>query len=99
MYDINIVKLPSKGIDIRIAANERRTEEKRIETVKNYELAPEFKDADFDDASLENTKITALKDTKLGKEVTKEESGYSRAVFMKEGEKYREIGKVYFNEK
>ena len=99
MYDINIVKNPSKGIDIRIVENERKTKEKILERVKAFELAPEFKDTDFEDATLENTKITALKDTKLGKEVIPEEEGYSRAIFMKEGEKYREIGKIYFNEK
>lgn len=70
-----------------------------MEKVKAFEMALSNKDAEFDDATLESTKITAFKDTKLGKEVTKKDAGYSRAIFMKEGEKYKEIGKVYFNEK
>ena len=72
MYDVNIVKLSSKGIDIRIVENDKKTEEKKLEKVKAFELTMENKDAEFDDATLENTKITALKDTKLGKEVTTE---------------------------
>ena len=96
MYDINIVKSASKWIDIRIVENLRKTQEKIEQSIKNFELTPEFKDTDFDDASLENTEITAFKDTKLGKEITKEDTGYSRAIFIKEGEKYREVAKVYF---
>lgn len=96
LYDINVVKSANKSIDIRIVENMRKTQEKIEQSIKNFELTPEFKDTDFEDASLENTRITAFKDTKLGKEITKEDNGYSRAIFIKEGEKYREVAKVYF---
>ncbi len=99
MYDINIVKNPNKGIDIRIVANERKTKEKILEKIKKYELAPEFTPEDFKDETLENTKIETLQYTKLGKEVISNETETYRAIFMKEWEKYREIGKVYFNAK
>ena len=99
MFDINIIKLPSKRIDIRIVENERKTKEKVLERIKIFELAPEFTEETFADESLENTRIETLKYTQLGKEITPEGNGYSRAIFMREGEKYKEIGKVYFNEK
>lgn len=99
MYDINIVKTASKGIDIRILENEKKTKEKVIENIKKYELTGDFKPEDFVDITLENTKIETLQYTQLGKEVIAEWTGYYRAIFMREGEKYREIGKVYFDEK
>lgn len=104
MFDISIIKTPAKGIDIRIVENERKTKEKILKRVKDFDLAAKFLKPDgtvedFKDTTLENTKIETLKDTKLGKEAIAEGNGFSRAIFMKEGEKYREIGKVYFNEK
>ncbi|MEI7564047.1 MAG: hypothetical protein WCJ39_10940 [bacterium] len=72
MYDINIVKTASKGIDIRILENEKKTKEKVIENIKKYELTGDFKPEDFVDATLENTKIETLQYTQLGKEVIAE---------------------------
>ncbi len=99
MFDVNIVKTPSKQIDIRIVENAMKTKEKLMEKIKKYELAPEFTVENFRDETLENTKIETLQYTQLGKEVIAEENTYYRAIFMREGEKYREIGKVYFDEK
>ncbi len=99
LYDIQISKSPSKGIDIRIVENPKKTQEKILETIKKFELTPTFTDNDFEDATLENTKITALKYTQLGKEVTKEGDLYFRTIFLKEKWKYLEMGKVYFDAK
>ena len=66
---------PSKGIDIRILANETKTQEKIREKIKGFELNNTNEAKEFEDTELENTKITALKDTLLGKEITKEELG------------------------
>ncbi len=97
IYDVNIVKIPSKGIDIRIVRNEMKEKEKAKEKIRKYELKGDFTAETFKDAELENTNIETLQYTKFGKEVVEEGDGYYRAIFMKEGEKYKEIGKVYFN--
>lgn len=100
IYDVNVVKTPSRGIDIRIIENERKTKEKIMEKIKNYELKWDFTAKTFEDEKLENTDIETLQYTQLGNEIITEEDGtYHRAIFIREGEKYREIGKIYFNEK
>lgn len=99
MFDINVVKLPNKGIDIRIVENARRTKEKLFEKIGKFTLKQDFTAETFKDATLENTKIETLKDTQLGNEIVAEGDGYYRAIFMREDGKYREIGKVYFTAK
>lgn len=99
MFDINIVQSPSKGIDIRIIENQRKTKEKIITRIEEYTLTPNFTADTFKDATLENTKIETLQHTQLGKEIIPEDKWYYKAIFMRDGEKYREIGKVYFDEK
>jgi len=99
MFDINIVQSPSKGIDIRTIENQRKTKEKILTRIEEHKLTPNFTADTFKDATLENTKIETLQYTQLGEEIIPEDKGYYRAIFMRDGEKYREIGKVYFDEK
>lgn len=99
MFDVNIVKSPNKEIDIRIVENARRTKENLYKKIEKYTLTPKFTADTFEDTTLENTKIETLQYTQLGEEIIPKDKWYYRAIFMRDGEKYKEIGKVYFDEK
>lgn len=100
VYDVNVIREKIKDLDIRIVYNEQKTQETILKTISDFDLkksSVELKE----DKDLENTQVLALNTVSLWKEIRKEAeySWYYRAVFMKENNKYRELWKVYFNEK
>lgn len=99
IFDINIIKTPNKEIDIRVIENSRKTKENLYKKIQEYTLQPKFTAETFKDETLENTNIETLAYTQLGEKIVPEGQWYYREIFMRDGKIYREIGKIYFNEK